>query len=448
MKENLKNENYCGKSGSQFTKLENNNFTMKRVTSNICNHCEIENSSQNNYCKSCGNSLSEIKKNIRDNETKEDKYQIKSALREFKLGKIAVTSLSSIVILFIMAFIFKMVANSFLGDLGILLNPFNIIMGLNSGYVDINSTSLLGSGNMNTHLGMLLLLIGPIIAIGISNIIFMKNKIKSAKDVLLNSFGIGIIYGIMLFILSILSSIRMNFNDMIQYQMAIEASYRPLSMLINGFIIAFLVTYLIGFKRKYHDENIYLTILKKAINTIGIGYIVVLLILTAITLSDRSYLYEFGMYGYVDEISIGVILSQLSAYMWGFANFIPITISNGTISMFNLLSSDLFLNTKLIFIIMIALSSLIILVNGCNLKRKYKDSNVNVVLVFSLFYALLMGVLALFSSIIIGGNISLLDINNYQGSVILGFPVISAVIRSFIYSFILTLVGYKLYVFE
>jgi hypothetical protein len=188
--------------------------------------------------------------------------------------------------------------------------------------------------------------------------------------------------------------------------------------------------------------------MRKAISTVFLGYIVVFLILSIITLSDKSYLYEFGMYGYIDKISISLVITQLAAYMWGFANLIPLTISSYTISIFNLLGSDLFLNTKLIFIAMVVLSSLIILVIGCNLKRKYKNDKKNVVLIFSLYYALFMGIVALFSSVLIGGNISSIQISDYQGAISLGLPVISTIIRSFLYSYIVAGIGYKLYVFE
>jgi hypothetical protein len=97
---------------------------------------------------------------------------------------------------------------------------------------------------------------------------------------------------------------------------------------------------------------------------------------------------------------------------------------------------------------MVVLSSLIILVVGCNLKRKYKDDKKNVVLIFSLYYALFMGIVALFSSVLIGGNISSIQISNYQGVISLGLPVIATTIRSFLYSYIIAGIGYKLYVFE
>lgn len=445
MEENSKYENYNSKTGSIIKKSINKNFRLKKNVYNTCSKCENENEEKDNYCRICGNSLNNIEKiNIREGKNK----NIKSILEQFNLSSIIKTSISSIAILFIMSIIFKAIVSIGFDDLGNFINPIHIIMGLNLGYLDVSSSNMLGSGAITAHLGLLLFLLGPIISLLLSNILFMKNKNKSSKDVFLNSLGVGVVYGIIVFILSILSRMRISFNDMIQYGMAVEASYRPISVFFNGFIIAFLTTYILNFKKKYNSENMHLTLLKKALVIIATGYIITFVVLTGITINDRSYLYEFGMYSYVDQISIGLILSQLSAYMWGFANFIPVTISNTSISAFSLVISDLFLDTKLIFAVMMALGSLIILLNGCSLKRKYKDSKVNVVLMFSVYYAILMGILALFSSVIIGGNLSVFEMNNYQGSIVLGMPVLGAVISSFIYSFALTSIGHKLYVFD
>lgn len=445
MEENSKYENYNSKTGSIIKKSINKNFRLNKSVCNTCSKCECENKEEDNYCKVCGTSLSNIERiNIKEGKNK----NIKPILKQLDLSSIVKTSISSIAILFIMSIIFKAMVSIGFDDLGYFINPIHIMMGLNLGYLDVSSSNMLGSGAITAHLGLLLFILGPIISLLLSNILFMKNKNKSAKDVFLNSLGVGVIYGIIVFILSILSRMRISFNDMIQYGIAVEASYRPISIFLNGFIIAFLTTYILNFKKKYNSENIHLALLKKAVVIIAIGYIVTFAILAGITLTDRSYLYEFGMYSYVDQISIGLILSQLSAYMWGFANFIPVTISNTSISAFSLVVSDLFLDTKLIFAVMIALGSLIILLNGCSLKRKYKDSKVNIVLVFSVYYAILMGILALFSSVIIGGNLSVLEMNNYQGSIVLGMPVLGAIISSFIYSFALTSIGHKLYVFD
>lgn len=448
MEENLKYQNYKGDDGSVVKKCINKNLSIKNSKNTICKNCENENNSESNYCKFCGYALSNIENNNIENKIKGENFDISLMLHQFNLRSIMKTSLSSILILFIMSTIFKLFVSIGLGDFGKFVNPIHIIMGLNLGYLDVNSANVMGSGSMTAHLGVLLLLMGPVIAVIISNILFMRNKNKSAKDVLLSSLGVGIVYGSILFVLSILSGIKINFNGVLQYGVALEISYRPFSIFINGFIISFLTTYIFNFKKMHENENIYLTILKKAVGVIFIGCITVFVILIAITLTDRSYLYELGMYGYIDKVSIGLILSQLSVYMWGFANFIPVTMSNTSISIFSLLGSDLFLDTKLIFGVMITLGALIIIVNGCNLKRKYKDSSVNVVFMFSIYYSILMGILALVSSIIIGGNISLLETSNYQGSIILGIPVLGSMISGFIYSFILTFAGYKLYVFE
>ncbi|MDK2562577.1 hypothetical protein QOZ84_03370 [Romboutsia sedimentorum] len=443
-----KYKNYFKEDGRSVQKIENNKYTLKKLENSTCVICNKENNKQSSYCKHCGNNLSEVEENnLIKNEIKDSK-SLKHILKNINFKKASITSLCSILILFIVALIFKLLMGLQIREIGMLINPIHIVMGLNLGHIDISSSGMLGSGGISAHLGILVFLIAPILALTISNLLFMKKENTDAKSTLLNSIGVGLTYGLMLFVLSIFTKIKTSPFDMMQYQMSFEVSYRSLNMFFNGFIIAFLCTYLIGFKKSYEKDNIHLGIMKKAISTVFLGYVVVFLILTAITLSDKSYLYEFGMYGYTKDISTSLVLTQLASYMWGFANFIPLTISSYTISIFNLLGSDLFLNTKLIFIAMVVLSSLIILVVGCNLKRKYKDDKKNVVLIFSLYYALFMGIVALFSSILIGGNISSIQISNYQGAISLGLPLISTIIRSFLYSYIVAGIGYKLYVFE
>lgn len=443
-----KYKNYFKEDGRSVQKIENNKYTLKKLENSTCVICNKENNKQSSYCKHCGNNLSEVEENNLLKSEIKDSKSLKNILQNINFKKASVTSICSVLILFIVAVIFKLLMGLQIREIGMLINPIHIVMGLNLGHIDISSSSMLGAGSISCHLGILVLLIAPILALTISNLLFMKKENTDAKSTLLNSIGVGLTYGFILFVLSIFTKIKTSPFDMMQYQMSFGVSYRSLNMFFNGFIIAFLCTYLIGFKKSYEKDNIHLAIMRKSISTVFLGYIVVFLILIIITLSDKSYLYEFGMYGYTDNISTSLVLTQLAAYMWGFANFVPLTISSYTISIFNLLGSDLFLNTKLIFIAMVVLSSLIILVVGCNLKRKYKDDKKNVVLIFSLYYALFMGIVALFSSILIGGNISSIQISNYQGAISLGLPLISTIIRSFLYSYIVAGIGYKLYVFE
>ena len=441
-------ENYCKENGKSIKKAKNKNFILKKKEALICQVCETENNANSNYCKSCGSTLSEITQTSYSYEGEKNTSYVKNISSSMNIKKVLLTSFSSILILFLMSLIFKGAMSTSFEEFGSLINPVHIMLGLNLGYVDITSSNLLNSGYMSAHLGIIILLVLPIISIGTSNILFMRKENKSSKSSLINALGVGFVYAMILGVLSSFSKIGTNSQELFRYGMMMEANYTFSSIFINGFIIAFLTTYLIGFKKKYESESMTLTILKKSIKTIFIGVLVVFLVLIAVTLSDSSYLYELGMYGYVNDLSIGLIVSQLAVYMWGFANFVPLVISTNTVSIFNLLSSDLFLDTKLIFIIMITISSLVILVNGCNLKRKYKSGNIKVVLMFSLFYALIMGALALFSSIFIGGNVSLLDMNSYQGNIMLGLPVLTTIIRAFLYSFIVSWLGYKLYVFE
>ncbi|WP_042273096.1 hypothetical protein, partial [Faecalimicrobium dakarense] len=432
------------KSGELLNLNKNNNFQIEKLEGSNCAVCECENNIGSNYCKHCGADLYEINDKSQFESIIKNNKSINYILEKFNIGKILLTSSLSLGILLVVSFFIKGFISLEFSEISYIINPLHIIMALNLGVLDGYSSTMVGSGSIEAHIGMLILLIMPVISIIISNFIFLKKENKDLNSVILNSIGFGISYGLMLAVISIFATVKSNPMDMIDYGLAINFRYRFSSLLINGFIIGFLTTYIFSFKKKYRNNNIYIDILKNAINTIAIGYILVFIILLILTLSDSSFLNEIGLYGYLDKFNIGIILSQLTAYVWEFANFIPISINNNIISILN---TGIFFNTKLIFYSMIALSLLIILISGCNIKYKYKENGKKAILIFAISYAIIMGILAMFSYITVGGNISLLEMNNYKASIFMGTSITSTMIISFIYSYVVSWIGYKLNTF-
>ena len=86
----------------------------------------------------------------------------------------------------------------------------------------------------------------------------------------------------------------------------------------------------------------------------------------------------------------------------------------------------------------VALSALILLISGIKLREKYKNATKKTVLIFSITYAIMMAVLSIFTSIEINGG-SLLGYNLQMG-----MSVIFTAVISFLYSFIIAFVGFKL----
>lgn len=99
-------------------------------------------------------------------------------------------------------------------------------------------------------------------------------------------------------------------------------------------------------------------------------------------------------------------------------------------------------------IAIILLSLLVLILTGYNLKKKFKNSSANIVLIFSICYSIIIAILSSFSAIYIGGNISLLQMNNYSGNTFMGSGIFTTLIISFIYSYIIVKIGYTLSDFE
>lgn len=391
-----------------------------------------------NYLKQCNfskNSNEEI-----NNEEIIDE-NITNKIKIIKKEEI-ITGAAAVGILFIFALIINVIINMTVTELRNTLNPLQIMMFFNLVPVKIYSSTIFGSGVIIVKLGIIILTLFPIIAITLANRIFLKNK--NSKSILSNVLGVGITYATLMAILSLIASMGYKFTNLIEYGITVKYDYNLLSTFFNGYILATICTYFTRFKYKYENRNLYLNIFDKVIKTICISYVLILIILVIFTISDKSYLSEIGLYSYADNVGIVTVITQLAMYMLAFSNFIPIKIDTIAISPFNILNSSLFLDTKLIFFSMIAASLLINLIIGYNLKEDYKENDIKPVFIFSILYALFMGGLSIFSSIMIVGDISFFGLDNLQPFIKMGFSFISTILISFIYSFIVSLVGYKL----
>lgn len=441
-----KYKNYSKEDGNILNKSNLNNLKLEKIETNNCNNCDFENEQSFNYCKNCGEILYKVKQI--ENEDKLKNINIINALKNVDKKKVIATSLVSILILLVISLVIKVFMSIDASPIDDIINPLHIILAFNLGNLHGYSSSMLGAGAINIRLGLLVILIVPIVSLFISNMIFMRKDNKDLKGLFIDSMAVGLSYSVMLLFISLISNIRLSFNDMLQYGMSLNIRYSYLSVLFNGFLIGFLSTYWIGFNKEHKKENTYFCLLKKAINTVLIGYFIVFIIMLILSLSDVSFLYELGIYGYSNTIGLNIILSQVSSYIWSFANFIPVILNNQIISAFSMTSSGLFFNTKLMLYSTIAISFIILLIMGCRIKHRYSENNIKSILIFSLFYAIAMGILALFSTINIDGNISLIQINSYKSSIYMGSNVFITMILSFVYSYLVSGLGYKLYLKE
>lgn len=424
--------NYSTEDGKNAQDILRNRITL--VEKSICDYCKTENN-KGLYCKSCGASLDEEK-------LVEKKISIKVSKVDIK--PILLTSVASIVTLFLISLGLKLLMSFNLGELINFINSLQIVLGINLGTINLNLSTMMNSGSIIIHLGILVMALIPLLVLSLYNVIFIKNK--NAQDLLYNSVGVGATYGLMLVIISIFSSTSSSISQMMNYGISVAYRYKILELFSNGFILGFISTYLIGYKKKYFGQNIYLDILKKAINSILILYVLVFIILLTLYIFDNSYLYELGVYNYSKNNAF--ILSQLASYILTFANIIPTTIGSNKLSILTIINGDLLFDTKLILIAIILLALLVLILTGYNLKKKFKNSSVNIVLIFSICYSIIIAILSSFSAIYIGGNISLLKMSNYSGNTFMGSGIFTTLIISFIYSYIIVKIGYTLSDFE
>lgn len=424
--------NYSKDSGKINNDILRDNLSLK--PSLICKSCNSE-SKYGRYCKICGSSLEDA----HFIETRQNKKYFRNNLKS-----IGLVSVTSILILFFIALGLKLFMSIGLGDLSRFINPLHIILAMNLSKMSITTSSIMSSDETIIHLGILLIGLIPLAILSLSNFIFIKNK--NIYDVLYNSVGVGLVYGIMLVIISIISTTSISFFDMMNYGLSITFRYNIVEVLFNGFILGFISTYLMGYKKKYLGENIYLDILKKVINTILAMYISIFVILLVISILDKSYIYELGLYNYTSSTTL--ILSQFALYMLYFANIIPVTIGSNNLSILSLLNGDLFFYTKIIFMVMIFLSLLILIIAGYKLRKNLKSNSNKNVLIFTSFYAIIMSILSSLSTIYIGGSSSLLQTSGYQSNLFMGTTMISTFIISFIYTYIIVKIGYTLSDFE
>ena len=424
--------NYSTEDGKNEQDILIDNITLKEQS--ICGHCGIENN-EGLYCKSCGKSLNEVEHLDKIQNIKSFKVNIKPIL---------LTSVTSVAILFLISLGLKLLISFNLGELINFINPLHIILGINLGTINLNASTMMNSGSVSMHLGVLVIALIPLLVLSLSNAIFIKNK--SAQDILYNSVGVGATYGLMLVIISIFSSTSSSVSQMMNYGIAVAYRYKIFELFLNGFILGFISTYLTGYKKKYSGQNIYLDILKKAINSILILYVLIFIILLGISIVDNNYLYDLGLYSY--NRSNIFIFSQLSSYILAFANIVPITIGSNNLSILSIINGDLLFDTKLILIAIIFVSLLVLILTGYNLRKKFKNSSANIVLIFSICYSIIAAILSSFSVIYIGGNISLLQMNSYPGNTFMGSGIFTTLVISFIYSYIILKIGYTLSDFE
>lgn len=444
----IKYNNYSKKDGNLNIKENINYFTIEKNKNTNCPKCENPVSIEDIYCNNCGEILENIKSKREKFINQEgEKNKFKDIIFNFNLINGLKASGLAILTLFIFSLIIKFMLISSNNQISSLINPLHIILFSNLASVDIIMSLFMNSSQSSVNFGFLILLIIPVVSLIMPYKMFIKNKNTSFVTHVKNSLGVAIIYALILCVIAKISQVKINLpSGFNQYGYGIFFEFSTFSVLFKSFIIAFTSMLFMGMKKEYGKENMIVGLLKVALKTIFIGFALVLTIVTILYFTDINYISYLGLNPYIREVPIGVTLSQLAIYLWAFSNLIPINLVDRKLSILSLFNSNSSLDVILLLGAMIALSALILVIVGCKLESRYKSKNIKPVIIFSSFYSIIMAVAGIMTTIYIGDNVAsmLTSLNAMQ----MGFNFIMAMVASFIYSLIMTLIGYRLNIFN
>ena len=443
-----KYNNYSKEDGSLNIKENINYFTIEKDNRTNCPKCESQVSREDIYCSNCGEILENIKsKREKFINQQGEKTKFKDIASSFDLVNGLKASGLAIVILFVLSLIIKFMLVGNNNQISELINPLHIMLFSNLANVNIFMSLFMNSANSSVNFGFLILLILPIVSFILPYRMFMKKRNISFITHVKNSLGVAIIYAIILCVISKVSQIEVSLsNGFNQYGYGIFFSFSTFNVLFKGFIIGFILVLFMGLKKEYEKENMIAGVLKIALKTIFIGYILVLIIAIILYFANVNYIFDLGLNSYTGDISLGVVLSQLAIYLLAFSNLIPVSLGSGSLSILSLFNSNISLDLMLLLGAMIALSALIFIIVGCKLESKYKSKNIKPVIIFSGCYAVIIAVIGSLTTIYIGDNVA--SMLTSLSAIQMGFNFITGMIISFIYSLIITLTGYKLNIFN
>ncbi|MCC3867801.1 hypothetical protein [Terrisporobacter mayombei] len=451
MEENLnrsKYDNYSKEDGRLNIKENINYFTIEKDNKINCPKCESSVSKKDIYCRNCGEILENIKSKREKFINQEgEKTRFKDIASSFDLINGLKASGLAIAILFAFSLIIKFILFGSNNQINELINPLHIMLFSNLASVNIFMSLFVNSAQSSVNFGFLILLILPIVSIILPYRMFIKKRNTSFIAHMKNSLGVAVIYALMLCIISKVSQVEVSLsNGFNQNGYGILFEFSTFNVLFKGFIISFISMLFMGMKKEYEKENMIANLLKMALKTIFIGYILVFIISVVLNFANINYVFDLGLNSYANNISLGVLLSQLAMYLWAFANLVPVSLGSGSLSILSLFNSNISLDLILLLGAMMALSALIFIIVGCKIESKYKSKNIKPVIIFSGCYAVIMAIIGFLTTIYIGNNAA--SMLSSLSAMQMGFNFMIGFIASFIYSLIMTLIGYKLNIFN
>ena len=347
------------------------------------------------------------------------------------------------VILLIVSIIASSVRRQFLGGIGN-VNMFSILLGLNLIGVRIRSNGMMMFSSSTINIGVIVLLLIPILALVVANLFIYRRKIESIDRCIIEALKVGFVYGLLLAITSMFSTTRINLGMGNIFGFGnnyIAIGYKFFPAFGNGFLIAFLTSVILNYRKVFHGEYYTTDIISDAVKEFLKLSLIILVITVIVVFTKNSTLYDFGLSDYSKGGAVIAYIMQMAAYL--------ITISTGGIvhigdsssmSIFSIFNSATFTDTKLFIRIIFCVFAIAMIFVGANIYRNYRFENRKTVLHFSIAFGFLVGLVAKFSAISISGsvmqNMSSMDLAVRAGT-------FTTFVISILFTVVFTEIGYR-----
>ena len=347
------------------------------------------------------------------------------------------------VILLIVSIIASSVRRQFLGGIGN-VNMFSILLGLNLIGVRIRSNGMMMFSSSTINIGVIVLLLIPILALVVANLFIYRRKIESIDRCIIEALKVGFVYGLLLAITSIFSTTRINLGMGNMFGFGnnyIAIGYKFFPAFGNGFLIAFLTSVILNYRKEFHGEYYTTDIVSDAVREFFKLSLIILVITVIVVFTKNSTLYDFGLSDYSKGGAVIAYIMQMAAYL--------ITIATGGIvhvgdsssmSIFSIFNSATFTDTKLLIRIIFCIFAIAMIFVGANIYRNYRFENRKTVLHFSIAFGFLVGLVAKFSAISISGsmmqNMSSIDLAVRAGT-------FTTFVISILFTVVFTEIGYR-----
>lgn len=347
------------------------------------------------------------------------------------------------VILLIVSIIASSVRRQFLGGIGN-VNMFSILLGLNLIGVRIRSNGMMMFSSSTINIGVIVLLLIPILALVVANLFIYRRKIESIDRCIIEALKVGFIYGLLLAITSMFSTTRINLGMGNIFGFGnnyIAIGYKFFPAFGNGFLIAFLTSVILNYRKEFHGEYYTTDIISDAVKEFLKLSLIILGITVIVVFTKNSTLYDFGLSDYSKGGAVIVYIMQMAAYLITIATGGIVHIGDSSsMSIFSIFNSATLTDTKLLIRIIFCIFAIAMIFVGANIYRNYRFENRKTVLHFSIAFGFLVGLVAKFSAISISGsmmqNMSSMDLAVRAGT-------FTTFVISILFTVVFTEIGYR-----